>query len=200
MALLASICSVAGALVGLAIPTSAAQISLGITILFVVALMLKTGGPASTTESQPTALSEALRLYGVTYDPETDCRVGWKACNTLTGLVLFSGIGFLAGMFGMGAGWANVPTLNIVMGIPLRVSAGTSSFILSLVDSAAAWVYLQKGAVLAAVIVPSMCGMMLGARIGVETLRVLKASAIRKLVISLLLLAGVRALMKGVGL
>ena len=69
-------------------------------------------------------------------------------------------------MFGLGAGWANVPVLNLVMGMPLKVSAGTSSFILSLVDSAAAWIYLNDGAVLAVVAVPSVVGMMVGARIG----------------------------------
>ena len=73
------------------------------------------------------------------------------------------------------------------MGAPLKVSAGTSSFILSLVDSSAAWVYLNKGAVLAIVAVPSVVGMMLGARIGARLLSVLKASVVRRLVLALLL-------------
>ena len=30
-----------------------------------------------------------------------------------------SASGVLAGMFGLGAGWANVPALNLVMGVPL---------------------------------------------------------------------------------
>ena len=39
--------------------------------------------------------------------------------RTPLGLALFAGIGFMAGMFGLGAGWANVPVLNLVMGAPL---------------------------------------------------------------------------------
>ena len=31
----------------------------------------------------------------------------------------------MAGMFGLGAGWANVPVLNLLMGVPLKVSVGT---------------------------------------------------------------------------
>ena len=116
------------------------------------------------------------------------------------GLALFTGIGVLAGMFCMGAGWANVPVLNLVMGAPLKVSAGTSSFILSLVDSSAAWVYLNEGAVLAVVALPSVIGMMLGARIGARLLTILKASVVRKLVLALLLFAGARALLKGLGI
>ena len=103
-------------------------------------------------------------------------------------------------MFGLGAGWANVPALNLVMGAPLKVAAGSSSFVLSLVDSSAAWVYLNNGAVLPVIAAPSVVGMMLGAKIGARLLVVLKASLIRKLVIAMLLFAGGRALMVGLGI
>lgn len=117
--------------------------------------------------------------------------------RTPLGLALFLLIGVLAGMFGLGAGWANVPVLNLVMGAPLKVSAATSGFILSLVDSSAAWVYLNRGAVLAIVAVPSVVGMMLGAQIGARLLKVIPAATVRKLVIALLLFAGLRAFLKG---
>jgi hypothetical protein len=48
--------------------------------------------------------------------------------------------------------------------------------------------------------VPSVLGMMLGARIGARLLDVLKGSVIRRMVITLLLFAGLRALLKGTGL
>jgi uncharacterized membrane protein YfcA len=102
-------------------------------------------------------------------------------------------------MFGIGAGWANVPALNLLMGAPLKVSAGTSGVVLSLVDSSAAWVYINRGAVLPMIAVPSVVGMMLGARIGARLLDVLKGSVIRRMVITVLLFAGLRALLKGTG-
>ena len=79
-------------------------------------------------------------------------------------------------------------------------SCGWNSYpLLSLVDSSAAWVYLNRGAVLPMIAVPSVVGMMLGARIGASLLHVLKGSVIRKMVITLLLFAGMRALLKGLG-
>jgi uncharacterized protein len=47
--------------------------------------------------------------------------------------------------------------------------------------------------------VPSVIGMMLGAKIGAKLLRVLPAAVVRKLVLALLAFAGLRALLKGLG-
>lgn len=200
MAVLASASSIVGAMVGLALPANVVQTALGITILAIVFLMWSAKKSEFPDVPQADALSSMLRIHGVFHDSARGQDVEWKIHRTPLGLVLFLGIGVLAGMFGLGAGWANVPTLNLLMGVPLKVSAGTSSFILSLVDSSAAWVYLNKGAVLAIIAAPSVVGMMLGAFIGARLLKVLKASAVRKLVITLLFLAGLRALLKGLGI
>ena len=108
-------------------------------------------------------------------------------------------IGLLAGMFGLGAGWANVPTLNLLMGAPLKIALGTSSLILAAASSAA-WVYLNEGALLPMIAVPSVVGMMLGAFLGARLLAVLPGGGIRKLVIAMLVLTGVRVLLRGLGL
>jgi len=83
------------------------------------------------------------------------------------------------------------------MGVPLKVAAGTSSFIIS---PAAAFVYLNEGGLLPMIAAPSVIGMMLGARVGGYVLHVVSASAIRKLVLALMLFAGLRALAKGLGI
>lgn len=200
LAVLASASSIVGAMVGLAIPASIVQIALGITILGIVVLMATAKKSEFPDVPAPDRLSSALSMHGIFHDASRGQNISWQVHRTGLGLFLFIGIGFLAGMFGMGAGWANVPVLNLLMGAPLKVSAGTSSFILTLVDSSAAWIYLNKGAVLAMIAVPSIIGMMLGAMIGARLLHVLKASVVRRLVISLLLFAGLRALLKGLGI
>jgi len=121
----------------------------------------------------------------------------WQAHRTPLGLALFVGIGIVAGMFGLGAGWANVPALNLVMGVPLKVAAGTSAFVIS---PAAALVYLNQGALLPIVAAPSIAGMMLGSLIGARLLHVVSATVVRRLVLALMLFAGVRTLAKGLGI
>jgi uncharacterized membrane protein YfcA len=199
-ALIASAAAIVGAELGLALPTDVVQLALGAIILGVVGMMALARRSAQPEVPKADALSTALRMHGVYNDPFAGRDVEWKIHRTPQGLGLFVVIGLLAGMFGIGAGWANVPVLNLVMGAPLKVSVGTSSFILSIVDSAAAWVYLNQGAMLAIIAVPSMLGMMLGSTIGVGLLSRANAAVIRKLVIGLLLLAGVRALLRGFGI
>jgi len=200
LALLATISSIGGALLGLAMPAAAIQSALGVIVLGIVALMLVSKKSEFPVVAQPDRLSSALGIHGVFIDGASGRSVDWQVHRTPVGLVLFLLIGVMAGMFGIGAGWANVPALNLLMGAPLKVSAGTSGLVLSLVDSSAAWVYLNRGAVLPMIAVPSVVGMMLGARIGARLLHVLKGSVIRKLVIALLVFAGMRALLKGLGL
>jgi len=200
LALLASISSIAGALLGLALPASVIQTALGLIVLGIVALMLMSKKSEFPNVERPDRLSSALGIHGVFIDGASGQSINWQVHRTPVGLVLFLAIGVMAGMFGIGAGWANVPALNLLMGVPLKVSAGTSGLVLSLVDSSAAWVYINRGAVLPMVAVPSVVGMMLGARIGARLLHVLKGSVIRKMVITLLLFAGLRALLKGLGL
>lgn len=200
LALLASFSAIGGAIVGLALPASIVQLALGGLILAIVALMIASKKSEFPMVVAPDRLSAALQLNGVFVDAASGKQINWQVHRTPQGLGLFVVIGVLAGVFGIGAGWANVPALNLLMGAPLKVAAGTSGFVLSLVDSAAAWVYLHSGAVLPIIVVPSMLGMMLGAKIGARLLTVLKASVIRKMVIGLLLFAGLRALLKGSGL
>ncbi len=199
-ALVASVAAIFGARIGLALPDQMVQLALGITILCVVAIMLISRKSANPDVPQADSLSAALKMHGAYHDPFDNREVIWKIHRTPLGLALFVVIGILAGMFGIGAGWANVPVLNLVMGVPLKVSVGTSSFILSIVDSAAAWVYLNQGAMLAIIAVPSVLGMMLGSTIGVGFLSSANVAVIRRIVLGLLLLAGVRALLRGFGM
>ena len=199
LALLASMSSIGGAMLGLALPAQAVQLALGLLILGIVVLMLVSGQSEFPKVGAQGRIAGALGLRGGYVDQATGQTVDWRVHRAGWGLLVFLGIGVLAGMFGIGAGWANVPALNLLMGAPLKVSAGTSGLVLAMVDSSAAWVYINRGAVLPMIAVPSVVGMMLGARIGARLLGVLKGAVVRRLVIGVLLCAGARALLRGMG-
>lgn len=200
VALIASSCAIVGAMLGLALPTNVVQIALGATILGIVAIMLMAKKSEYPEVKQPDALSTALRIHGIYHEASTGQSVNWQIHRTKQGLAAFVVIGVMAGMFGLGAGWANVPVLNLMMGAPLKVSVATSKFLLSITDTSAAWIYVNNGAVLPMLVVPSLIGIMLGSVVGVRILTRTKPAAIRSIVIVMLLFAGSRALLKGLGI
>ncbi|MCK5735637.1 MAG: sulfite exporter TauE/SafE family protein, partial [Spirochaetaceae bacterium] len=73
----------------------------------------------------------------------------------------------------------------------------TSILIIAVNGSAASWVYMNQGAVIPVIAVPSVVGMMLGTRIGAKMLTRTRPLAIRWIVIGFLILAGLRSLLAG---
>lgn len=200
VALIASTCAIIGAMIGLALPTNIVQICLGATIIGICILMLTAKRSEYPEVETADKLSSALRIFGIYQEGSTGKVIDWKIHRTLQGLCLFVIIGIMAGMFGLGAGWANVPVLNLVMGAPLKISVATSKFLLSITDTSAAWVYLNQGCVIPMMVVPSIVGIMLGSFVGVRLLAYAKPTVIRWIVIAILAFAGLKAFLKGIGI
>lgn len=199
VAVIASSCAILGAFLGLALPTNIVQICLGGTIVGIAILLLVSKNVERPQVPKQDPIGAALGMHG-SYVEYTGELVHWKTHRTLPGLLLFILIGVMVGMFGLGAGWANVPVLNLLMGVPLKIAVGTSKFLLSITDTSAAWVYLNQGCVIPLMAIPSIVGLMLGSFVGVRILAVAKPKVIRYLVIGVLLFAGLRSLWKGLGL
>jgi uncharacterized membrane protein YfcA len=203
VALIASACSILGALLGLYLSSlnpDIIQICLGVTIVGIAVLLLFSKNTEKPVVKNQDAIGLALGLGGAYWDDGARESVEWKTHRTLLGLGLFILVGLLAGMFGLGAGWANVPVLNLLMGVPLKVSVATSKFLLSITDTSAAWIYMNRGCVIPLIGVPSIVGLMLGSLIGVKILAVAKPKMIRYIVIAVLFFAGLKAIDKGMGL
>ena len=200
LAVIASSCAIMGAMIGLALPTNVVQISLGATILGIVVIMLLAKKSEYPEVKQACPLSTALRINGIYYDVSTGQSINWQVHRTAQGLATFVIIGVMTGMFGLGADWANVPVLNLMMGAPLKVSVATSKLLLSITNTSAAWIYINNGAALPMVVVPSIIGIMLGSIVGVRILARTRPAAFKYIVIGMLLFAGGRVLLKGFGI
>jgi len=200
LALAGSICSLAGAVIGLALPVEVVQTALGVLVLAVAALLWLVKGIGHEMDVESDELGEMLRLRGTFHDHAEDVHVDWRTRRTALGIAAFGGIGFLGGMFGLGAGFANVPALNLLMGAPFKVAVGTSGLVISVINSSAAWVYIGRGALLPIIAIPSILGVILGSHLGARLLRRLPVAAVRHTVIIVLALAGARALLRGLGI
>ena len=195
--LIASFSAIAGAMLGMVLPEKVVHLSLGIIIFIIIVIMLIGRRTDYPRVENPDKLSNILTINGSYFEESTGQVVHWRSHRTILSGFFFVIIGFIGGMFGLGAGWANVPVLNMVAGAPLKVAVATSSYVLLTSSSAAAWVYINKGALIAMIAGPSIIGIMLGAKIGVRLLKTAKPGNVRKIVIMLLVVASVRALLKG---
>ncbi|MFW5733709.1 MAG: sulfite exporter TauE/SafE family protein [Oceanidesulfovibrio sp.] len=203
MALIASTCAIVGAILGLylsALDPRIVQGALGATIVFIAGLLAFSKNTERPVVKKQDAVGLALGIQGMYHDVGAGEDVAWKTHRTFIGMLLFIVIGVMAGMFGLGAGWANVPVLNLLMGAPLKVSVSTSKFLLSITDTSAAWIYLNQGCVIPLMAIPSIIGLMLGSFVGVKLLAKAKPKIIRYMVIGVLLFAGLKAIDKALGI
>jgi len=195
--------SILGGFIGLWITSAFPEGKYYITILlgvvlFLIFIVMMTSKRVEFPEvKRVDSISEKLGIKGAWYEPTLDRVVEYRVTNMKIAIPAFAGVGFIAGMFGLGAGWANVPVLNLVMGAPIKVATSTSMMIITVNDAAAAWVYLSKGAILPMIVIPSVVGITIGARIGAKLAVVARPRIVKYVVLAVMLLAAVLDIYKG---
>jgi len=108
-----------------------------VVLLFIFVVMLTSKRVEFPRVDRVDRWSEKLELKGGWYEPSMEKTVEYRTTNLPAGMGCCGAVGSIAGIFGLGAGWANVPVLNLVMGAPIKVSVATSMAIITVNDAAA---------------------------------------------------------------
>jgi uncharacterized protein len=124
--------------------------------------------------------------------------VNYKVKRAPLGLLLFCFVGLISGLFGLGAGWAMVPTFNMGMLMPLKAAAATSKVLIGVGDTAAVWPYMNHGAIIPLLAVPAMVGLVIGTIIGSKIMLRIKAGPIRYLIILVMIFSGGKLILDGI--
>ncbi|HEB74022.1 MAG TPA: sulfite exporter TauE/SafE family protein [Candidatus Desulfofervidus auxilii] len=172
-------------------------IALGLVLLLIFFVMATSKRIEFPEVKEVDVLSKKLGLTGAWYEPSVNKILEYKTTKLPIGILCFSVVGFIAGMFGLGAGWANVPVLNLIMGAPIKVAVATSMAVITVNDAAAAWIYMAKGAMLPLIVVPSVVGITIGARIGARLAVRAKPAFVKYLVMGIMLFAALLNVYKG---
>jgi uncharacterized protein len=100
--------------------------------------------------------------------------------------------GGISGLLGLGGGIIKVPVLNSFCGVPIRVAAATSTFMIGVTAAASAMIYFSRGDMLlpltAAVALGALPGSLLGARLSGRV----EARSLKILMACVLLAVGAR--------
>jgi hypothetical protein len=91
------------------------------------------------------------------------------------GLAVSAAAGALSGLLGVGGGVFKMPVMTLAMGLPFKVAAATSNFMIGVTAAAGAYVYWARGDVNAELAAPVVVGVFLGARLGTSLLAKLPA-------------------------
>ena len=99
-------------------------------------------------------------------EPTTGENVAYRARNLGPAAVVSVVAGALSGLLGIGGGVVNVPTMNVLMGIPIRVATTTSTYMLGATAAASAVLYFSRGQIDPLLAGPVVVGVFIGARAG----------------------------------
>jgi len=110
------------------------------------------------------------------------------------GLVVGAAAGALSGLLGVGGGVFLMPVLTLLLGIPFKVAAATSNFLIAATAAAGAYVYWARGEVDAMLAAPVVAGVFLGARLGAAVLPRIPARRLQGFFAGFLVLVGGRML------
>jgi len=146
----------------------------------------------------PDPLADRLRLHGSYFDAAQDTTVTYQVTRTKLGLLLMYVAGAVSGLLGIGSGVLKVPALDLAMRLPIKVSTGTSNFMIGVTAAASAGVYFARGDIDPFVTAPVAAGVLLGATAGARLLGRLQRRAVRWLFIAVLLCVALEMLWRGV--
>jgi len=131
------------------------------------------------------------------YEQSLDTVMDYQVTRAWGGLLSMFIIGLVSGFFGLGGGWAVVPALNLIMGVPLKVAAASSGVLLGVGSCSGIWPYLLNGAIIPLFVAPWMVGQVLGGLLGAHILIRVKAQFVRYLLIGILFFTSFALVTKG---
>lgn len=174
------------------------RMSLGIIIFLLMLYFLRGGERTEWPDvKRVDRFTQWLNLSQPYYEQSLGKVVDYKVTRAGWTLVSMLGVGLISGFFGLGGGWAAVPALNVIMGVPLKVAAACSGVLLGVGSCTGVWPYLLSGAIIPLFAAPWLVGQVLGGLAGSQLLIRVKAAFVRYILIGLLFFSAYSLIMKG---
>lgn len=136
----------------------------GTLLVFVAIQMIRqrAASPVSMPQNDPVDGGFASSYI----EPSDGCEVRYRARRMEAGAAASFAAGNVSGLLGVGGGVINVPTMNLAMGVPIRVATATSTFMLGPTAAASALLYFSAGVLDPVLAGPVALGVFIGARVG----------------------------------
>lgn len=142
-------------------------------------------------------IAEKLSLNGSYYDSARKEEVIYGVNHSPQTFAISYIAGILSGLLGIGGGAIKVPTMNLVAGVPMKVAAATSNFMIGVTAAASTLVYIRHGYCDAFITAPVVLGTLLGAFVGTKLMNKVRGKDLKKIFIVILFILGARMIWSG---
>jgi uncharacterized membrane protein YfcA len=190
--------AIGGASITLIIAKRPLFILFGIVLLISWSLLLVRRGEAPKPAVKQDAFSRWLGLQGQYYDLASKQTVVYRGRRAYFGGPLMFLAGLIAGLLGIGAGAIKVLILDLIMGLPPKVSTTTSNLIIGVTALAGTSVYLAAGLIEPQMAAPIVLGILVGAFSGTRVLVRLSNRAVRLFFLVILAGLGIEMIVRGI--
>lgn len=134
----------------------------GVVLILVAIQMLRARSrPPAEVVGEP----QAFQMDASYVEPTTGETIEYRARNAGAAGVLSFAAGVISGLLGVGGGIVNVPTMNVLMRVPIRVATATSTYMLGATAAASAVLYLSRGQIDVNLAAAVVAGMLIGATV-----------------------------------
>lgn len=202
LAMLLEMTTVLGAIVGAAIAIRVnadfLKALLGVVLVYAAVSMLRARKVA--WENVPEDAPDPYGLMNEYVDPAADKLVRYIPQELRRGTIVATFAGVLSGLLGIGGGVVKGPTMNLVMKMPVKASAGTSSFMVGITAMATAMVFYRSGKIDLQVAVPAMLGVFAGSSFGSRLTRRIPTARLVLVFFAILTFLGISMILSAFGI
>lgn len=184
-----------GALIATRVPTNAIAVIFGTVLLGTVYSSSRVRGREDIPK-QSDPLAMRLRLEG-DY-PSANGLKHYFVRGVPLGFALMIVAGLLSGLLGIGSGAMKVLAMDRAMGLPFKVSATTSNFMIGVTAAASAGIYFTQGYIDPVLALPTMLGVLSGSMFGARILAVAHPRILRLVFSAVILALGLEMLLEGI--
>ncbi|MEA4950256.1 MAG: sulfite exporter TauE/SafE family protein [Petrimonas sp.] len=141
-----------------------------------------------------------LKLGGSYYEESEGQQKTYGVTRAPLGILLLFFIGMIGGFYGMGGGWAITPTLNMAMGLPLKLAAANSHIILGIGSCVSIWPYVNAGSIIPLFVLPWLSGQVIGGFIASHIFAKIRVKVVRLILIGIMVFTAFTLITKGLNI
>ncbi len=189
--------AIIGAIIAVRIDADVLRGLMGVLLLYAAYSMAR-GNKSATAGSDDEPLPDP---YGMEWQySDHGSAVRYVPQKLQAGIGAGTIAGVLSGMLGIGGGLVKVPVMNLVMKIPLRAAAGTSSFMVGMTAAASALVFYSAGHMDPNVTAPALVGTLCGSTLGSTLTKKFHVGHLLSIFVVIMLVLGINMILSAFGI